>query len=144
MMYCTVLLIVEAITMLGITAVVYWLAIGIIVSLKWEINIHNCYKIISKQKLVLIQKIEKNINVQTCQWIWGLGLWCLTTLSTISQLYCDGQFYWWWKPEYLKKNTNLSKFTDKLIYHIMLYRVHLVMSTILTHNFSGHRHWLHR
>jgi hypothetical protein len=48
-MYCTVLLIVETITMLGITAVVYWLAIGIIVSLKSEINIYKCYKIISKQ-----------------------------------------------------------------------------------------------
>ena len=73
----------------------------------------------------------------------GLGLCGLTPLPTIFPLYCGGLLYWRKKLEYSEKTADLPLVTDKLD-KIILYRIHLTVSRIRNHNFSGDRHWLYR
>ena len=47
----------------------------------------------------------------------------------------ESQNYWWGRPEYPEKTTDLSQYIDKR-YHLLLYQVHLAISGIGTH-FSG-------
>jgi len=51
---------------------------------------------------------------------------------------------YWKKTEYPKKTTNLPEITDSYLYHIMLYRVHLVTAVRRTHYFSSDKRRLHR
>ena len=57
-------------------------------------------------------------------------------LSPIFQLYRDGHFRWWRKPEYPEKTIDLSQVTDKL-YHITFYRIHLTIREIRPSYLSG-------
>ena len=57
------------------------------------------------------------------------GLWCITPLSTIFQLYRGGQFDWWRKTQYPKKTTDLS-LTNFKLYH-MMYQVRWAMNGVV-------------
>ena len=54
-----------------------------------------------------------NIEIFTDKHLGGGGDVFNTTFNNISVI-SDGQFYWWGKPEYPEKTTDLSQVTDKL------------------------------
>jgi hypothetical protein len=54
--------------------------------------------------------------------------------SNLLNLYCDGQFYWWRKPENHEKTNDLSQVRETLSHNV----VHLTLIEIRTH-ISGDR-----
>jgi hypothetical protein len=66
----------------------------------------------------------------------GLVWWCLTPLSTIFQLYCGGQFYWWRKPEYPEKTTEIVTSHWQTLSHNVISRNTSPWTGVRTHNFT--------
>ena len=68
-------------------------------------------------------------NVKYCYLIMVRGLWCLTPLSTIYQLYHGSKFYWWRSGG--NRSTRRKPLTcRKSLTNIMLYLVYVAWATI--------------
>jgi len=86
-------------------------------------------------QMLLLMSRMKNDCLIVVKWYDGIGLvdlWCLWQLSTIFQLYCGCQFYWWRKPMYPEKATDLSKVIDN--------RSHNVVSSTPRHERGSNSH----
>ena len=58
-----------------------------------------------------------------------LGLWYLTSLSTIFQLYRGSQFYWWRKPLICYQISN-NRNPDSIITHIIIYKYPIIFCKV--------------
>ena len=86
-----------------------------LIFIRITVSIHNnlCFYI----SFYLDYCIEFNSNIngipQLSMLMWNMGIWYLTTISTIFHLYRVGEFYWRRKADYPEKTTVLSQVTDK-------------------------------
>ena len=107
---------------------------------EWNVSWHDLFRTIGRSKVnEMFHDMTSFVRLDGRRWMkcfmtWPLsydwtveGEWNVSWHDHFQQCFSYivvVNLYWWWKPEYPEKTTDLSHVTDKF-YHIMLYRVHL-------------------
>ena len=82
--------------------------------------------------------LETLAKIRKINWLIKIGLVYGVERHFQQYFSNDGQFYWWRKPEYLVKTTDLSQVAEKNSHNVASSTSRL--NGILAHNFSGDRH----
>jgi hypothetical protein len=102
----------------------------------------SCSTSLNRRVTIATNPVIRHEWRKTKLWLLGLGLCSLTPRSTTFQLYSRSQFYWWRKPEYSAKTTDLLQVTDNLSHNVVPSTPR--QTRIRTHNVCGDRHRLNR
>ena len=92
----------------------YNLCFKILESNVWNAIDYQFIHVSDTRRATTFDTFDKILSLRISLYMHRFSLWCLTPLSTIFQVYRADHFYWYRKPEYLKKTTDLSQIRQTL------------------------------